>query len=128
MFRKITVCIPSFEEGYHLDELFQSIYQSDLKVFDYEIILCDSDSKDNTIEVFESWLDRLKMRLVITHKANASENLNSGLEVSTGDVFCRIDARARVAEDYFSTGLNRLNSLKDEVCGVGPIVEIETAI
>ena len=121
----ITVCIPCFQEGEQLDDLFQSLYDSDLREFSYEILLCDSNSKDNTVEVSENWKSKLDINLIITNEANTSENLNAGLRYAKGNFYCRIDARARVSKNYFSTGLDLLTSHKEMVCAVGPLVSVK---
>ena len=124
MSKEISVCIPCFQEGDQLDDLFESLYASDLRNLDYEILLCDSNSQDNTDEIYERWKSKLDIRLIKTNNANASENLNAGLRYASGEIYCRVDARARVSKNYFSTGLDIFSNYKETVCGVGPLVSV----
>lgn len=126
MINSVTICIPTFNEGQNLNDLFESLYQSDLLHLDYEILLCDSGSADHTIEIVESWADLLKIKIISTPHANTSKNLNKGLFSSTKPIFCRIDARARVSKNYFRTGLDYLSRLNKTHCAVGPSVDVVT--
>ncbi len=124
MSKEISVCIPCLEEGDQLDDLFESLHDSDLRDLSYEILLCDSNSQDNTVEIYQKWKSILEIKLVITNKANASENLNAGLRCASGEVYCRVDARGRVSKNYFSTGLDILKNCEETVCAVGPLVSV----
>ena len=61
-----TVCIPAYNEAVNLESLFQSLKESDLDLFDYEILLCDSGSDDGTQDLFEHWSKELNLYLIIT--------------------------------------------------------------
>jgi glycosyltransferase involved in cell wall biosynthesis len=124
IFTSLTVCIPAYNEGSNLDALFASLSESDLNTFDYEILLCDSGSSDNTREIFDYWVTRLNIKLITTYDANASQNLNAGIMSSVSKVFCRIDARARVAVDFFSVGYSYLRTNSEEYCAIGPSVQV----
>ena len=109
----LTVCIPAYNEAKNLEALFLSLSESDLDLFDYEILLCDSGSNDGTQELFDRWVKVLNLQLIVTPGANASQNLNAGITSSSKSIFCRIDARARVAVDYFSVGHGYLEDKSD---------------
>lgn len=119
-----TVCIPAYNEAVNLESLLHSLKESDLDLFDYEILLCDSDSNDGTREIFDRWSKELNIHLIITPGANASQNLNAGIMSSSKSIFCRIDARARVAIDYFSVGYRYLENKSNRYCAIGPSVEV----
>lgn len=60
---QLSICIPTFERGYFLDYLLNSFYdQRHFLEFNFEIIISDNASKDNTFEVVTSWKDRLPVR------------------------------------------------------------------
>lgn len=119
-----TVCIPAYNEAVNLEALFRSLKESDLDSFDYEILLCDSGSDDGTRDLFEHWSKELNLYLIITPGANASQNLNAGIKSSSNSIFCRIDARARVAADYFSEGYRCLENNSSKYCAIGPSVQV----
>ena len=120
----ITVCIPAFNEAENLNELFESLSNSDIKKFNYEILLCDSGSSDSTNKIFNKWKKSLNLRLLISDGANASRNLNVGIKEARGEVFLRLDARSRVSKDYFTVGLELLSNNLNNYCAIGPSVEV----
>lgn len=119
-----TVCIPAYNEALNLEALFRSLKESDLDLFDYEILLCDSGSNDGTQDLFELWSKELNLHLIITPGANASQNLNAGIKSSSNSIFCRIDARARVAVDYFSEAHKCIEEKNNRYCAIGPSVQV----
>jgi len=120
----VTVCIPAFNEAENLDGLFESLSSSDIDQFNYEILLCDSGSSDDTKKIIIKWKKRFNLRVLTSDGANASRNLNAGISEARGDFFLRLDARSRVSMDYFTVGLELLSSNRDKYCAVGPSVEV----
>ena len=120
----LTVCIPAYNEAINLEALFHSLSESDLNLFDYEILLCDSGSNDGTLELFDRWAKVLNLQLIVTPGANASQNLNSGITSSSKSIFCWIAPRSRVAADYFSVGYRYLEDKSDTYCAIGPSVKV----
>ncbi|MDC1143552.1 glycosyltransferase [Porticoccaceae bacterium] len=120
----LTVCIPAYNEAINLEALFHSLSESDIDLFDYEILLCDSGSNDGTRELFDRWVKVLNLQLIVTPGANASQNLNAGIMSSSNSIFCRIDSRARVAADYFSVSYRYLVDKSDRYCAIGPSVQV----
>ena len=120
----ITVCIPAFNEAENLDGLFDSLSASDIDQFNYEILLCDSNSSDDTNRIFIKWKKLLNLRMLISDGANASMNLNAGINEARGEVFVRLDARSRVSNNYFTVGLKLLSNNYNKYCAIGPSVEV----
>ena len=120
-----SVCIPAYNEASNLEGLFCSLLESDLDRFVYEILLCDSGSCDGTKELCNRWSKVLNVRLVVTASANASQNLNAGLIEAANTIFCRIDARARPAKNYFTVAYHLLEAKSDQHCAIGPSVHVE---
>lgn len=120
----LTVCIPAYNEAANLEGLFQSLSESDLKLFDNEILLCDSGSDDGTRELYDKWVKRLNLKLIVTPNANASQNLNAGIKLAKKSIFCWIAPRSRVAKDYFSVGYRFLVDKRGTYCAIGPSVQV----
>ena len=120
--KNLTICIPTFNESKNLEGLFKSLNKSDLDLFDYEILLCDSGSNDDTCKVVDRWLKKLNIRTIVTSDANASQNLNAGIKAAKNSIFCWIAPRSRVSSNYFSIGHKYLKFNKNEYCVIGPSV------
>ena len=93
----LTVCIPAYNEATYLEGLFKSLYRSDLDLFDYEILLCDSGSDDDTYQVIDRWLEKLKIKTIVSLGANASQNLNAGIRATKNSI--EIATSFRVMEE-----------------------------
>ena len=120
----ITVCVPAFCESKHLGDLFSSLWSSDLRYFEYEILLCDSGSGDGTADLVDCWKDKLNLHMIVTKGANASQNLNAAIQVARYSIFCWIAPRSRVSSNYFSTGFQFMQANRETVCAVGPSVNV----
>lgn len=120
----ITVCIPVFNEAQNLEGLFKSLSSSDIHQFNYEILLCDSASSDGINTIVTKWEKSLNLRVITTSGANASRNLNAGINEARGEVFLRLDARSGVSKDYFTVGLQLLSDNRNKYCAIGPSVEV----
>ena len=59
--KKISIIIPTFNEEENIDKLFSNIIEQMSKLnYDYEIIVIDNASTDNTEEKIKSWTDKNK--------------------------------------------------------------------
>jgi len=61
-----------------------------------EIVICDGGSTDNTVEVIESYADRLPLRVIVRPGANISEGRNIAIAAATHDVIASTDAGVRL--------------------------------
>ena len=59
--KKISIIIPTFNEEENIDKLFSNIIEQMSKLnYDYEIIVIDNASTDNTEKKIKSWTDKNK--------------------------------------------------------------------
>lgn len=61
-----------------------------------EIVICDGGSTDTTVEVLESYADRLPLRVIVRPGANISEGRNTAIAAATHDVIASTDAGVRL--------------------------------
>jgi len=92
---KVSVIIPVYNYGKYLSQAVQSVLSQQFA--DYEIIIVNDGSTDNTAEVLREFEDHLKIKL-ITHKENRGlvRSCHEAIEASTGEYIIRLDA-----DDYF---------------------------
>jgi glycosyltransferase involved in cell wall biosynthesis len=86
---KISVCIPTHNRSNYLQYSVNSVLQQTYP--DFELIICDDGSTDNTSEIVKSFKDnRLKY---IRHNQNIgkSNNMRSGFEKAVGEYFIKFD-------------------------------------
>ena len=97
----ITFIVPCYNYARYLPDCLNSILSQDGD-FDFEIIVVDDASTDNTPEVISSF-DDWRIR-VITHAVNKGHagTINEGLRLARGTYVARIDPDDRYRADYLS--------------------------
>ena len=92
---KVSVIIPVYNYGRYLRQAIQSVFSQQFT--DYEMIVVNDGSTDNTAEVLREFENHPKIKLT-THKENRGLVLSchEAIEASTGEYIIRLDA-----DDYF---------------------------
>lgn len=96
---KISIIVPAYNQAQYLDECLQSVlYQTYL---DWECIIIDDGSTDNTEKVIEIWLlkDKRFKYLKKTNGGVASAR-NFGIEKSLGEWILPLDGDDRIGNQY----------------------------
>jgi len=91
---KISVITPSFNSGIYLEKAIQSVLVQDYD--DYEHIIVDGGSTDNTIEILKEY-DHL--RWISEPDKGQVDAMNKGFRMARGDVLVYLNA-----DDYFLEG------------------------
>ena len=88
--KKLSICIPTYNRSYHLNNCLNSIIQNGKICKDIDICISDNNSSDNTIEIIKPY----KKILNIKYKKNSAnigvaKNILSSVEISNSE-FCWI--------------------------------------
>lgn len=86
----LSIIIPTLNEGKNLRILFERIKRLDLK--DYEIIIADSNSKDNTIAVAKDFAKKMPIKIVQTGNLDLSNSVKKALSIAKGNIIAVMDA------------------------------------
>ena len=101
---KFTILITSYNKGQYLKDCLDSCLNQLEK--DYEIILCDNYSDDNSDDIIEKYKGSInlikKERVSKSGPINQIDLINEGLKISKGHLICLLDG-----DDYF-----QINKLK----------------
>ncbi|ACB52532.1 glycosyl transferase, family 2 [Crocosphaera subtropica ATCC 51142] len=113
---KVSVCIPTYNRSHYLTYAVNSVLNQTYT--DFELIICDDGSPDNTSEVVAGFEDR---RIhYIRHEKNMgrSRNMRSGFEASKGDYFIKFDDDDALTPEFLEKTVNILdkNPQVDFVC------------
>ena len=105
---KISVCIPTFNRAHFLPEAIASVQAQGES--DWELIVCDDGSRDETCEVMAR-IEDSRIRY-IRHPQNIgkSNNMRSGYEAATGKYFVKFDDDDRLMPDF----LDKTSRVLDE--------------
>jgi len=113
---KVSVCIPTYNRSDYLKYSVNSVLNQTYS--DFELIICDDGSTDNTAEIVNNFNDsRIKY---ICHPQNIgrSKNMRSGFENATGEYFIKFDDDDALTPDFLSKTVAILEENKniDFVC------------
>lgn len=106
----LSIIIPTLNEEKCLPRLLDSIKNQTHK--DYEIIVADADSKDNTRKIAKKYGCR------IVKGGVPSVGRNNGAKAAKGDILLFMDADSTVGKKFLENALNEIKSRKLDATGV----------
>jgi len=89
---KISVITPSYNQGHFIKETIDSVL--DQEIPELEFIVMDGGSNDDTIQVLESYGNKITWKS--EKDRGQTHAINKGLELATGDIICYLNS-----DDYF---------------------------
>ncbi len=116
----ISIIIPVFNTSAYLDQCLQSVLEQSYT--DWECILVDDGSTDNSGEICDKWAKK-DSRFIIIHQKNqgVSAARNHGLERSNGEYICFIDSDDWVEPGYLEDLLKGLEAESISLVSTGNI-------
>jgi len=116
---KVSVIIPIYNSEKYIGRCLRSLKRQSLNKKNYEIVIIDDCSKDNSISEIKKYLDgNIK---IIQNKKNLGlpASLNTGIKNAKGSLIIRVDSDDWVHEDFLnilSTFLSLNNNLDAVAC------------
>jgi len=110
----ISVIIPTYMEEKYIEKTLRSIREQN---FDgrIEIVVCDSYSKDNTVNIAAKYADMI----VFVKERGIARGRNAGLKLAKGDIVLFVDADTILFPNAIQV---IMHEMKDDVVGVCPLV------
>lgn len=110
---KLTIVIPVYNAEKYLERCILSLLNQNAK--DYELILIDDGSRDNSGKICDRYAEKYNNIRVI-HKENGgvSSARNLGIDEAKGEYITFIDADDFVSSNYFATVFNYINNYKTD--------------
>jgi len=117
---EVSIIIPCKNEEKYIGKLLESIKNQKID-FDFEVIICDADSTDNTVSIIKSFQNDLPIKIISGGLPSVGRN-NGALEAKY-DVLLFMDADCYLKHDkIIKYAVNKLNSGYDLI---GAFLNIE---
>lgn len=89
---RLSIVTTMYNSAKYLPKCVDSLLNQDLPTNDYEIILVNDGSPDNSLEIAEQYASRYKNIKVLSHANKGLAGArNTGLEVASGEYLCFVD-------------------------------------
>lgn len=95
----VSVVIPAYNEGSYIDRLLEALAKQNFK--DFEVIVSDAQSKDETKAVINSFKSKLDIKLVTSPPQGPAHGRNLGAKRASGDWLLFFDADVVVKDHDF---------------------------
>jgi len=94
---KLSIIIPTYNEEEYLPDLLKSIQRQDFN--DYEVIVADSHSTDNTVDIAKSF------GCHVVPGGLPGIGRNNGAKVAKGEILLFIDSDCVLTDNYLSSAI-----------------------
>ncbi|HIH0564651.1 TPA: glycosyltransferase family 2 protein [Staphylococcus aureus] len=108
--KKVSVIMPTFNNGEKLHRTISSVLNQTMKSTDYELIIIDDHSNDNgeTLNVIKKYKGLVRFKQLKKNSGNASVPRNTGLKMSKAEYVFFLDSddllHERALEDLYNYG------------------------
>src|SRR3990167_7596502 len=102
-FMKLSVLIATYNRSKDLKLALESLQKQEFpKPVDYEILILDNNSNDNTKTMVEAFMPSFqgKLKYLFESRQGKPNALNSGLKITTGDILVLTDDDCIFDKDY----------------------------
>lgn len=104
----ISIIVPCYNQAQYLDEALQSVF--DQTYSDWECIIVNDGSPDNTEEVAMNWLKKdMRFKYVKKDNGGLSSARNAGIEKAVGDWILPLDADDKISNRYLELANEEFN-------------------
>lgn len=97
----ISIVIPAFNEEKYIEASLQSLV--DQNTNNFEVILVDNNSTDNTVKIAEKFKDVLNLKIINEKKQGRGAARARGFQEAKGDIILSADADTIVYKDWIET-------------------------
>lgn len=111
---KLTIFTPSYNRGHLIKKLYESLLKQ--TCFDFEWIVVDDGSTDNTEQLFSELLKNDNPFNLIYYKKNNGGKcsaINAGVELAQGEYFFIVDSDDYLSENAVAIIIHRFESIRN---------------
>ncbi|MDD5005788.1 MAG: glycosyltransferase family 2 protein [Candidatus Omnitrophica bacterium] len=120
---KISIVIPTYNRRDNLARLLESLKKQTYKNF--EVVIVDACSTDGTDMLPDEFKDSLAIKYIVQKGKGFTDAVNTGIQVSSGEIFLRADDDITVTPDWLNA-VNATFESSPKIGGVtGPVITPE---
>lgn len=109
---KVSIIVPCYNQAQYLDECLQSVFEQTF--MDWECIIVNDGSPDNTGEITQKWLDKdSRFKYLSKENGGLCSARNFGITHSLGEFILPLDADDYIANDYVFLAIEEFTKSKD---------------
>lgn len=110
----ITVFTPTYNRAYSLPRLYESLKAQ--KFHDFEWLIVDDGSSDNTAEVVHGWIEEKSLNIHYIKTVNGGKHraINKGVTLANGELFFIVDSDDRLPDDSLYWVHRYYEEIKDD--------------
>lgn len=120
MYNRITVFTPTYNRGYIIKELYDSLVQQTFK--DFEWVVVDDGSQDNTKELIQGFIKEKLINITYYKQDNGGKHraINKGLDLAKGELFFIVDSDDKLTRNALEIIYSNWEPIdnKEEFCGI----------
>jgi len=114
---KISIVVPLMNEEENIKYLIEEVDKA-LKDYDYELILVDDGSTDNTVKEIKKHMNDKTKLIVLNRNYGQTSAMAAGIEVASGDVIVTIDGDLQNDPNDIPMMIEKLNEGYDVIAGI----------
>jgi glycosyltransferase involved in cell wall biosynthesis len=108
----ISIIVPCFNQAEYLDECLESVLSQTFQ--DWECIIVNDGSTDNTSEISKNWLKKdNRFKYIFQENAGLSATRNKGIENAIGEFILPLDADDKISSEYCRLAIEEFSNNKD---------------
>jgi glycosyltransferase involved in cell wall biosynthesis len=108
----VSIIVPCFNQAQYLDECLQSVMNQTYQ--DWECIIVNDGSPDNTKEVAQKWIKKdRRFNYIFISNSGVSNARNVGIQSACGEFILPLDADDKIVEEYVKLAVNEFHKDKE---------------
>lgn len=116
----VSIIVPCYNQANYLDEALQSVFDQTYQ--NWECIIVNDGSPDNTEEVAKKWIEKdSRFKYIYKENGGLSSARNAGIAIANGEYILPLDADDKIASNYIALAVLSFqedHSLKVVYCKV----------
>lgn len=118
----ISIVIPTYNESGYIGTLLDSVERQEFD--DYEIIVCDGGSEDNTLEIVEEH----DVKIVHDDGGGPGKARNKGAEHASGDILLFLDADVKLENEHVLTKVTDRINVENVIAGTSSWIPFDGSL